>query len=486
VIRRFFLLSILALLTAAIPACGKKGPPLAPQRVVPAQVADLVVRRYGSDVYLQFTIPVENQDKSRPAAVAEMRAYGLTLKPETRRPEPPPLEILEFTELADEIARVEVQPPPVEEERPEKESDDAKARREAAAAKRAADTATDPRPAQGTRVTMVETLTPDKYTPIERPLKRGRRARADRPRDDEDLAVPLFVPLTQDLPTRTYVVIGYNEKAHESRPSPRMPVPLVAPPPAPPAPSLSYEVGAINVAWRRPAALRGRIQEPDELGWDEMRPADGPIEPPLRYGVPASLLFGAPLTARPIFADTTPATYNVYEVPSETKPDVVPDAPPRPVSAEMPKPLNASPLEAMKYQDLRLVFETERCYVVRTVETHGELKIESDPSPRACVTPRDIFPPPAPTNLAAVASEGGISLIWEGSKADDLAGYLVLRADAPGGVPRPLTAEPVKETTFRDTSVRAGTRYVYVVVAVDTAVPPNTSAQSNRVEETAR
>jgi hypothetical protein len=29
-------------------------------------------------------------------------------------------------------------------------------------------------------------------------------------------------------------------------------------------------------------------------------------------------------------------------------------------------------------------------------------------------------------------------------------------------------------------------RYVYAIVAVDRATPPNTSAQSNRVEETAR
>jgi hypothetical protein len=49
-----------------------------------------------------------------------------------------------------------------------------------------------------------------------------------------------------------------------------------------------------------------------------------------------------------------------------------------------------------------------------------------------------------------------------------------------------VTPEPVRETTFRDTGVKAGVRYVYVVVALDTAQPPNRSAESNRVEETAR
>jgi hypothetical protein len=69
----------------------------------------------------------------------------------------------------------------------------------------------------------------------------------------------------------------------------------------------------------------------------------------------------------------------------------------------------------------------------------------------------------------------------------DLAGYMVLRAPAvEGGKLVPITPAPIKETTFRDTKVRAGVRYAYVVVAVDTATPQNVSAQSNRVEETAR
>ena len=37
-----------------------------------------------------------------------------------------------------------------------------------------------------------------------------------------------------------------------------------------------------------------------------------------------------------------------------------------------------------------------------------------------------------------------------------------------------------------DTTVKPGVRYVYVVVAVDKASPPNMSERSDRVEETAR
>ena len=99
------------------------------------------------------------------------------------------------------------------------------------------------------------------------------------------------------------------------------------------------------------------------------------------------------------------------------------------------------------------------------------------------MTPADTFPPAAPTGLAAVGSEGAISLIWEASTEADLAGYLVMRAEA-GGAPRPLTPEPIKETTFRDATAARGVRYVYTVVAVDTT--GNRSTPSNAVEETAR
>mgnify|MGYP000474274054 CR=1 FL=1 len=41
-------------------------------------------------------------------------------------------------------------------------------------------------------------------------------------------------------------------------------------------------------------------------------------------------------------------------------------------------------------------------------------------------------PPAAPTGLQAVAGDGAVSLIWEPNSESDLAGYLVLRAVAPG------------------------------------------------------
>jgi fibronectin type 3 domain-containing protein len=85
--------------------------------------------------------------------------------------------------------------------------------------------------------------------------------------------------------------------------------------------------------------------------------------------------------------------------------------------------------------------------------------------------------------LSAVASEGAVSLIWEANPEADLAGYLVFRAEG-GRPPQPLTPQPIKETTFRDATPTRGVRYVYTVVALDTA--GNRSAPSNAVEESAR
>jgi hypothetical protein len=79
-----------------------------------------------------------------------------------------------------------------------------------------------------------------------------------------------------------------------------------------------------------------------------------------------------------------------------------------------------------------------------------------------------------------------INLIWEANSEPDLAGYLVLRGDAPGDTLQAITKEPVTTNTFRDETVTPGNRYVYAIVAVDRAVPQNVSPQSNRVEETAR
>ena len=152
----------------------------------------------------------------------------------------------------------------------------------------------------------------------------------------------------------------------------------------------------------------------------------------------------------------------------------------------MPAPLNASPLQASPYEDARVEFGVERCYVVRTVDTLDGFPVQGEASPLACVTPIDTFPPARPAGLMAVGDERAISLIWAASTEEDLGGYLILRGRASDETLQRLIQVPILETTYFDTTVEAGVRYVYAIVAVDTAMPPNESAPSERVEELAR
>ncbi len=179
--------------------------------------------------------------------------------------------------------------------------------------------------------------------------------------------------------------------------------------------------------------------------------------PPAADGVLASTSLNA---AKPTMA------YNVYDV----------------SGAESVK-LTATPVSEPTFTDPRVVFGDKRCYVVRTAETISAVGIESDASAQSCDTLKDTFPPAPPKALNAVPSEGVITLIWEPSAEKDLAGYVVLRATAPGGNLQPITKEPIVDASFKDV-VPAGVRYVYAVRAVDKS--GNVSAISDRVEESAR
>jgi hypothetical protein len=149
------------------------------------------------------------------------------------------------------------------------------------------------------------------------------------------------------------------------------------------------------------------------------------------------------------------------------------------------KRLFEAPQDAARFE-LPVQFGLARCFTVRAVDVRGAVAIVGDPSPPVCVTPQDHFPPPAPTGLLAVAGDGAIELVWTGVTAPDLAGYVVLRGDGATGTPQRLTPTPVAGTSYRDTTVRAGATYVYAVMAVDTATPPNASAPSNQQVVAAR
>jgi fibronectin type 3 domain-containing protein len=132
-----------------------------------------------------------------------------------------------------------------------------------------------------------------------------------------------------------------------------------------------------------------------------------------------------------------------------------------------------------------VVFDQPICLAARAVDVRGVASVESG-EVHACATPHDTFPPPAPTNLNGLPDNGAIDLRWEAVTAADLAGYLVLRGEGSGDTLQQLTPAPLTATTYVDSTVRSGVTYVYVVVAVDQAVPPNRSEHSNTYSVTIR
>jgi hypothetical protein len=210
-----------------------------------------------------------------------------------------------------------------------------------------------------------------------------------------------------------------------------------------------------------------------------------------------------PLPARSLGFSTEATAYHVYDVSSNPTAQSPRGGGPSNPTAQSPRgggPSNASPADpyaialpaaltpqpvvATEFVIPNVPFGVERCFEVRPVDKVAEATVIGPASPRTCVTPVDTFAPAAPRSLAVIAGSGSINLIWDANAEPDIAGYLVLRAEAPGDTLQPVTAAPVAAATYRDESVRPGVRYVYAVVAVDRA--GNRSAESNRQEETAR
>lgn len=439
---------VLLIAAAAGGACGKKGPPLAPLVKLPAPPDEVAVRRVGSAVDVQLRVPAANTDSTRPADIRRVEVLAFTGNA------PASADLVKHGTL---VAALPVRKPPGEEERKEKKPA-RRGEREKPKKTAPSDVVLAPRPPasmengfdQGDVVSFAEPVgdaqrTPNAVTP-------PRRA----PVQAADAWQPLLQPRGNPGDTRYYYAVGVNRNGRRGTFSAGQPVPLRQPPDAPGAPLLTYEEKTLTVWWAPPAGATRPVQEPAEEGMLES-------------------------TSRALQAATT--AYNLYEVPAGYG-LLASTVSAQPALGALRKPANEKPLAATSFSAPIGELGKERCFVVSTVvESRGET-IESLPSAPACATLADTFPPAAPKGVAAVASEGAISLIWDANAEPDLAGYLVLRREAAAGQATQLTPQPIKETTFRDTTAAKGVRYTYTVIAVDTA--GNRSASSEGVEETAR
>jgi hypothetical protein len=420
-------------------ACGKKGAPIPPPVRIPAAVETISAVRLGHEVYVTLTVPAANIDASIPVDIGRIEVYGYTGQLAPPR--------LRWAELGTRLATIEIPAVPLDYRAPTPE----------------AAAALPPNAMPGTPITVRDTLTPDEFQ--QGPVYVD-------PRRPES-AAPLPRATLPTVMRRFYIAIPFSRRGRPGPPGAQAEMVLTAVPDPPSGLEATYTGSALSLTWQPSGGLFGFLLD-----------RGLPPEPPpfVAPSQPAALATPGTRTVPDTVLLPGPTTYNVYR-------HVAPDPFVLPlrttVSAAVtlvPQPLNTAPLAATAITD-SVEFGREQCYVVRALRG----TVLSDQSPPACITGVDLVPPAAPAGLAAVPSEGGISLIWEPNSELDLAGYLVLRGEPGDATLRQLTDIPIPEARYRDADVRPGARYVYSVVAVDNRLPlPNVSTQSPPVEETAR
>jgi hypothetical protein len=123
------------------------------------------------------------------------------------------------------------------------------------------------------------------------------------------------------------------------------------------------------------------------------------------------------------------------------------------------------------YTNSSLVNGTTYYYVVTASGSGGA----STNSPEASATPQ-VPPPAAPTGLSAIASNTRVALNWNPSS--NATGYNVKNATVTGG-PYTVIASNVTSTVYTDTTVVAGTRYYYVVSALNAGGESTNSTEAS-------
>lgn len=438
-VRQWAAASCAVLAMAAGAGCGKKGPPLAPYVLLPNAPARVAALRQGDDVYVTLTLPVQNVDMSKPADVRRVEVYGFTATT------PPPR--ARALELGTLIATV-----PVAAGLPEG----------ALLGQRQRTPETKDAARAGATITVKDTLGPDAFVPRSLPAP---------PASSSQTAVAAVRPAPPGPLRRFYITVAYSDRGRPGPQSPPVELPLTAVPDAPYGLQVEYTSDMTILSWQPPGGIVGFLLE-NQLPLESL--TEGETE-------------NAETTADPLALPPGPTRFNVYRTQSPD-PLVLPSAATTVAAGTVavPRAITASPVDELTFVD-SVEFDRERCYEVRAVRGVGPGAVESAPSERRCVKLVDIFPPDAPANLTTTVREGAIDLLWEPSADADVWGYVILRG-APGDATlQPLTAVPVIEASYTDTTVEAGKRYVYAVLAVDSRLPvPNMSAESPRVEETAR
>ena len=120
--------------------------------------------------------------------------------------------------------------------------------------------------------------------------------------------------------------------------------------------------------------------------------------------------------------------------------------------------------------------------VQRIVKQRDNRTAQSELSSAETITPRDVYPPAAPTGLRVAAGPGSIELAWDRNTEADLAGYRVYRSV--NGRAWEKIGDVSLAPAYSDRQVEAGKTYAYAVSAVDQA--GNESPRSATAQATAQ
>jgi fibronectin type 3 domain-containing protein len=147
------------------------------------------------------------------------------------------------------------------------------------------------------------------------------------------------------------------------------------------------------------------------------------------------------------------------------------------------RPLNATPLSAPSYVDRTFRYGETCVYTVRAALASETGVRESVPTAAAILTPRDVYPPRAPSGLAVAVEGRIIKVYWFPNDEADLGGYRIYRRQAGSGEFALLEVVEAAATAAVDATVLPGVRYDYRVTAIDRADPPNESPPSGAAGE---
>ncbi|MGH9848026.1 MAG: hypothetical protein ACREEM_55790, partial [Blastocatellia bacterium] len=151
--------------------------------------------------------------------------------------------------------------------------------------------------------------------------------------------------------------------------------------------------------------------------------------------------------------------------------------------------INPEPLTGLRFVERDFQFGATYEYNVRALSyrpNNASLAsaIESNPSESLTYSPKDAFPPSAPTSLTIASINSMVSLFWPLNAEPDVAGYNIYRAEEENALPDKwikLNPQLHKTASFRDDRVQVGKLYFYQITAVDGY--GNESARSATVSE---